>query len=338
VGARAPKARIGARGGFNTGPADTRVCGTILDVKQHMNTQNAASEATDIGLTPAARAEDDPRPPEPLPVIVVSADAPKRLIDFPELYKYRELIAALVIRELTVRYKQALIGFAWIAIQPIVSTVVFTVLFGIIARFPSNNARYPTFVLTGLLFWSYFQKLLSDGTNCLVANQGMITKVYFPRIIIPLSHAVEGLVDFAIVLVLLLGLQLAFGNVPGPSALLLPLFLAVAMVFGFGLACFTGALYVLYRDVRFIVGFALQVGFFLTPIVYPVSFFPAGWTWLLALNPLTLVIEGGRWALLGTDSLPTVLEFVLSLSVTVATLLGGIWYFRHVEGRFADSI
>ncbi|MBL8838605.1 MAG: ABC transporter permease [Alphaproteobacteria bacterium] len=271
-------------------------------------------------------------------VTTIDSSVRRPIIDVAELLAYRSVLGALVKRELTIRYKQALIGFAWIVIQPAVSTVVYTLLFGVIARFPSSNTPYPVFVLVGVVFWSYFAKVLSDGTQCLISNRPMITKVYFPRLIIPLSHAIEALVDFVVVLVILFLFMLTLGQVPGRQAFFLPLFVLVAMMFSFGLACLFGALNVMYRDMKFLVVFGLQIGFFATPVVYPVGFLPANWTWVLSLNPLTLVIEGARWSLLGAGSPPALGDTLVSLAVTFATLAVGVWYFRRAEGRFADSI
>lgn len=275
---------------------------------------------------------------DPKPLTIVDSAARRPVLDIPEIVAYRGMIWALIQREITIRYKQALIGFAWIVIQPVISTIIFTLLFGVIARFPSGDAPYPVFVLIGVLFWSYFAKVTNDGSNCLLANRGMITKVYFPRIIIPLSHVLEALVDFVVVLAILVVVMAAYGRPPSLNIVFLPLFMLVAMAFGFGLACFTGALNVMYRDIKFLVMFGLQIGFFATPVVYPVSFVPAGWTWVLALNPMSLVIEGARWSLLGTGSLPRATDCALSLAVAAAALVLGVWYFRHVEGKFADSI
>lgn len=276
--------------------------------------------------------------PDPKPVTIVDSAARRRFLNVPEIVAYRGMIWALIQREITIRYKQALIGFAWIVIQPVLSTVVFTLLFGVMARFPSRDAPYPVFVLVGVLFWTYFAKVINDGTNCLISNRGMITKVYFPRIIIPLSHALEALVDFAVVLAILVAAMLLYGRAPNANVVFLPLFMVVAIAFSFGLACLTGALNVMYRDIKFVVLFALQIGFFATPVVYPTSFVPAGWSWVLAINPMSLVIEGARWSLLGTDSLPPARDFVISLAVAAGALTLGVWYFRHAEGRFADSI
>ncbi len=271
-------------------------------------------------------------------VTTIDSAVKRPIIDIPELLAYRSVLGALVKRELTIRYKQALIGFAWIVIQPAVSTIVFSLLFGMIARFPSSNAPYPVFVLVGVVFWGYFSKVVMDGTQCLIANRSMITKVYFPRLIIPLSHAIEALVDFSVVFGMIVLVMIVLGRVPGIEVLFLPAFLLIAVMFSFGLACLFGALNVVYRDAKFLVTFGLQIGFFATPVVYPVGFVPAGWAWILSVNPLTLVIEGARWALLGAGAPPNALSAILSIAVTLLVLAVGIWYFRRTEGRFADSI
>jgi lipopolysaccharide transport system permease protein len=254
-----------------------------------------------------------------------------------EVWAYHELLYFFVWRDLKVRYKQTVIGVAWVIIQPLLSMGVFTLFFGRLAKLPSDGLPYPVFYLAALVPWSYFATALQSGTNVVVENQRLITKVYFPRILLPVSSVVSGLVDFVIVLVVLLAMTLKFGIVPGVHVLFLPLFLLLAVATALGVALWLSALNALYRDVRYVTPFLVQIWMLASPVVYPSSLVPAKWRWLYGLNPMSGVIEGFRWALTGhgEPSLPLLLT---SAVMVLAILVGGLVFFQRMEGTVADLV
>lgn len=271
------------------------------------------------------------------PTIVIR---PKKIFSFSDLrevWRYRELLYFFTWRDLKVRYKQTFIGVLWAVFQPFVTMVVFSVFFGRLLGVPSDGIPYPIFVYTGLLFWQFFADALSDTSNVLIINQAIITKVYFPRLILPLSSVATKFVDFAIASIILIGMMFYYGYVPHLSGLLvLPLLLLISFMASVGLGLFLSSINVKYRDVRYILPFFIQLLLFLTPVIYPAGI--AGkYSWILALNPMMGVIQSARAALLGT----TVLNWTLilaSLGMTFALLLFGIWRFKKTERYFADLI
>lgn len=254
-----------------------------------------------------------------------------------DLWRYRELLGYLAWRDVKVRYKQASLGVAWALIQPAITTGIFVFLFGNLAKMPDGGMPYPLLVLSGLMAWQLFSAALSGASGSLVSNSSLISKVYFPRLIVPLSSLGVALIDFVVVLALFLGVALWFGHWPTWHWLVLPVFVLMTLGAAFGLGLWFTALTVKYRDFRFIVPFLLQIGIFVSPVGYRTDFFP-NWRDLLALNPLTGIIDGFRWCLLGgSHSLPAVglLSSVLIINLFIA---GGVWFFRRTERQFADVI
>lgn len=254
-----------------------------------------------------------------------------------ELWRYRELIYFLTWRDLKVRYKQTVLGAFWAILQPFLSMVVFSVFFGGLLNIPSEGIPYPLFSYTALLPWGMFSKALNDAGRSLVTNRAMITKIYFPRMVIPLSSVLASVVDFFIAFVVLLGMLLYFNRPPTAGVWTLPLFLILAMATALGIGLWLSALNVLYRDIGYIIPFLTQLWFYLTPIVYPASKIPEQWRLLYALNPIVGVVEGFRWALLATSSSPGPV-LAVSASVAFAMLISGMFYFRRMERTFADMV
>ena len=254
-----------------------------------------------------------------------------------ELWNYRELLFILVWRDIKVRYKQTALGALWAILQPVLATVVFSIFFGRFAKVPSDGIPYPVFAYVGLLPWQLFAYALNESANSLVSNQNLIRKVYFPRLIIPFSAILAGLVDFAIAFVVLLGLFWKYGIVPSASLVVLPVFILLAVASALAIGLWLSALNVQYRDVRYTIPFLTQLWLFATPVVYPSSLVPAKWRALYGLNPMAGVVEGFRWALLGKAANPGPLVWV-SAGMVVLLLLGGVIYFRRMESTFADIV
>ena len=275
---------------------------------------------------------------EPAPIIVRPSLgwAPLNLDD---LWEYRELLYFLVWRDIKLRYKQTVLGIAWVVLQPFLITIVFSVFFGWLARIPSDatGMPYPVFAFCGFLPWQFFAYALTNASNSLVANERLITKVYFPRLVIPLSACLSGLIDFMIAFIILVGLIVYYGIVPTMALWAFPGFFIMAVACGMGVSLWLSALNVQYRDVRHTIPFITQLWFFLSPVVYPTSLIPERWLWLYGLNPMAGVIKGFRWALLGrTDALGS--WIVVSAVVTLALWIGGLYYFRRMEKNFADVV
>ncbi|HHX42529.1 MAG TPA: ABC transporter permease [Chloroflexi bacterium] len=262
-------------------------------------------------------------------------------LDLGTLWEYRELLYFLVWRDVKVRYKQTALGIMWIVLQPVVSMMIFTVLFGILLQVPSEEAPYPVFVLSALIPWNYFASSLNRSSTSLVYSSNLVTKVYFPRMLIPLSGVLSGLIDLVIASVLLLILMVAYRISPTPAAIFLPglVLLASATALGFGL--WLSALNVRYRDINYIVPFLLQIWMYATPVVYGSTLVGDRFHLLLGLNPMTGVVEGFRKALLGNVMASTHLSLPLvavSASITAVVLISGAYFFRYTERSFADII
>ena len=260
-----------------------------------------------------------------------------RLSDLKELWDYRELLYFFSWRDLKVRYKQTAVGIAWAVIQPFVTMVVFTVFFGGLAKVPSDGVPYPIFVYVGLLFWQFFSSALTDTSNALIANQTIITKVYFPRLTLPVSAVITKFVDFAVAALILVGLMFYYGYVPQLSGFwIIPLLLLISFMASVGLGLFLAAVNVKYRDVRYALPFFIQILLFVTPVIYPASI--AGkYSWILALNPMTGVIQAARAALLGTT--PVNWELIgMSFAACLILLFVGIYVFKRTERFFADVV
>jgi lipopolysaccharide transport system permease protein len=256
-----------------------------------------------------------------------------------DLWHYRELFAILAWRDIAVRYKQTVIGVLWAVVRPLLTMVVFTIIFGRIARLPTEGAApYPIMVFAGMLPWFLFATILGEASNSLVGNANLIGKVYFPRIIIPTSSAVVALVDFGINLVVLAALMAWYRTAPGVEILLLPAFVALAVLASLGPALFITALNVKYRDFRYIIPFIVQFGLYVSPVGFSSTVVPAEWRFWYSLNPVVGVIDGFRWCLLGGQSTLYWPGFLASLAVVAFFLWLGIAYFRRTERNFADLI
>jgi len=255
-----------------------------------------------------------------------------------DLWHYRELFYFLAWRDLLVRYKQTAIGIAWSVLRPFLTMVVFTVVFSKLARLPSEGIPYPVLVYAALLPWQFFANTLTDSSSALIDNQNLLTKVYFPRIIVPASSVVVALVDFAISLVILAGLMFWYGFMPDWHIILLPLFLLQALLFAFGAGLWISALNVQYRDFRYVVPFMVQFGLYISPVGFSSSIVPEQWRLLYSINPMAGVIEGFRWAITGKESLIYWPGYLLSLVLIFAVLVSGFWWFRRMERSFADVI
>jgi lipopolysaccharide transport system permease protein len=275
--------------------------------------------------------------PEPLPDLLIEPPAGWASLGLKELWEYRELLFFLTWRDIKVRYKQTALGAAWAVIQPVFMMVVFSLFFGKLGGIPSDGLPYPVFVFCALLPWQLFAFALSESSNSLVSNQNLITKVYFPRLVVPISAVLGGLIDFAIAFVILLGMMAYFRIVPGAAVLALPLFVLLAVATALGVGLWLSALNVQYRDVRYTIGFLTQFWLFATPVAYPSSIIPERWRWLYGVNPMAGVVEGFRWALLGKADAPGPL-LAVSVGVVVLIFVSGLYYFRRMEETFADLV
>jgi len=255
-----------------------------------------------------------------------------------DLWRYRELFYFLAWRDILVRYKQTAIGMAWALIRPFLTMVVFTVVFGKLANLPSEGAPYPILVFSAMLPWQFFANALSECSNSLIGNANLISKVYFPRLIVPASSVIVSFVDFLVSGMILLGLMAWYNFVPDWRILTLPLFIVVAFAASMGVGLWLAALNVKYRDFRYIVPFIVQFGLYISPVGFSSTIVPQQWRLLYSLNPMVGVIDGFRWAILGGESKLYWPGFSLSLALVALLLYSGIWYFRKTEKTFADVI
>ncbi len=272
-----------------------------------------------------------------VPETVIDPRTALDFFDFREVLGFRGLLYFLVWRDVKVRYKQSVLGIAWVLLKPLATMAIFTVIFGRIAKFPSEGAPYSVFVLTGLIPWSYFSSTLLGSASSIVGGGGLISKVYFPRLIAPVAAALSQMVDALISFLFLLALMLIYGITPGAGLLLVPLLFIYAAVTALGPGMLFAALYVKYRDVGHLVPFVAQVWMYLTPVIYPPSFIPGRYGWLLYLNPMSGVVEAFRAALL-PDKTADPMLLASSLVVSGILFLAGLLYFRAVERSFADNI
>jgi lipopolysaccharide transport system permease protein len=254
-----------------------------------------------------------------------------------DLWKYRELIYFLTWRDIKVRYKQTLLGAAWAILQPVLSMIVFTIFFGGLLNVSSEGQPYAVFSYAALLPWGVFSKALTDAGRSLVINRNMITKVYFPRLVVPISSVLGGVVDFLIAFVVLLGLMVYFEVTPTAAIWTLPFFLILALITALGVGLWLSALNVIYRDIGYVLPFLTQFWFYITPVVYSSTEVPENWRLVYALNPMVGVVEGFRWALLGKEAAPDLMVMV-SAVIAVVVLISGMFYFRRMERSFADLV
>jgi len=272
-----------------------------------------------------------------LPLVEIRPTSAWFSLDLRELWAYRELLYFLAWRDIKVRYKQTAIGVAWAVLQPLAMMAVFTVFFGRLASMPSQGIPYPLFSFAALLPWQLFSRTITESTNSLVADQRLITRVYFPRIIIPLATTVSGLADFAISAGLLFVLMLFYRVIPGAAVVWLPAFVALMLVAALGVGFWLSALNVEYRDVRYALPFISQFWLFVTPVVYPSSLVPEKWQILYGLNPMVGVIEGFRWALFGVGEGPSPM-LIVSTSIAIALFVSGLVWFYRREQTFVDTL
>lgn len=277
------------------------------------------------------------QPVDDIPVLRIEPSRGWVSLRLRELWEYRELLYFLTWRDIKVRYKQTVLGAAWAIIQPFFTMVVFSLFFGRLAGIPSDGVPYPIFSFTALVPWTFFANGLNQSSNSLVGSADLIKKVYFPRLAVPIATVLSGVVDFVLAFVVLMGMMLYYGVVPTINTLWLPFFFLLALVTSLGIGLWFSALNVEFRDVRYTVPFLTQVWMFSTPIAYPSSLLSEPWRTLYGLNPMVGVIEGFRWALLGTDTAPGPIIIVSSFAA-MALLVGGAFYFRRMEKTFADLV
>ena len=258
-------------------------------------------------------------------------------LNLKEVWTYRELLGILAWRDVSVRYKQSMVGIGWAIIQPLMTMIIFTIVFGNFAKLPSDGLPYPIFAYCALLPWNYFARSLGDSSDSLVGSSHLITKVYFPRLVLPLSRVFAGLVDFSIGFVILIGMMFWYGISPTIGLLLLPLFLLIAMIAALGGGLWLTALNVKYRDVKFVVPFVIQFLMYASPVAYSTSIIPERWQWVYGLNPMVGVIEGFRWALLGR-AVPNFSMLFVPMVIIFIILVSGLYYFKTMEKTFADIV
>ncbi|MFM5891124.1 MAG: ABC transporter permease [Dolichospermum sp.] len=272
-----------------------------------------------------------------LPELIIEAGRTEKQY-WQDLWRYRELFYFLAWRDILVRYKQTAIGIVWALIRPFLTMVVFTVVFGQLAKLPSEGAPYPILVFSAMLPWQFFSNSLSECSNSLITNSNLLSKVYFPRLVVPTSAVVVSFVDFMISGMILLALMIWYNFVPSWRILTLPLFIGIAFAASMGAGLWLASLNVQYRDFRFIVPFIVQFGLYISPVGFSSSIVPEQWRFIYSLNPMVGVIDGFRWAILGGNSQLYLPGFILSLGLVVLLLITGIWYFRKMERTFADVI
>lgn len=255
-----------------------------------------------------------------------------------DLWRYRELFYLLAWRDILVRYKQTVVGMAWALIRPMLTLTILTIVFGRLAKLPSGGVPYPILVFCGMLPWQFFAAAFTESGNSLVANANMISKVYFPRLVIPASSVITSFVDFLISSTLMVALMIYYRFVPSEGILLLPLFIGAAFAVAFGAGLWISALMVRYRDFRFIVPFIVQFGLYVSPVGFSSSIVPEKWRLLYSLNPMVGVIDGFRWAILGGQHQIYWNGFIISVVGVLLLIASGIWYFRRTERSFADVI
>ena len=279
-----------------------------------------------------------PSVPLETPVVRIEARRAWFALDLAELWAYRDLIYFFVWRDIKVRYKQTVIGAAWAILQPVLTMLVFSLFFGKLAKIPSQGLPYPIFYYSALLPWMFFATAMQSATNVVVDQGRMITKIYFPRVVLPIASVMAGLLDFGISFIVLLIMMAGYRIVPAPSAILwLPLLTLLVVLTALGVGLWLSALNAMYRDVRYVVPFLVQFWLFASPVAYPSSLVPVKWRWLYGLNPMAGVIEGFRWSLTGHGDPPSILVAASSAAV-VLLVLSGLIYYHAVEGVIADVV
>jgi len=274
---------------------------------------------------------------EPFRVLRIEPSRGWMSLKLHELWEYRELLYFLTWRDIKVRYKQTVLGAAWAIIQPFLTMLVFSLFFGRLAKMPSDGIPYPIFTYAALVPWTFFAHGLTQSSNSLVENGNLIKKVYFPRLVVPISSVISGVVDFVLAFSVLLGMMMFYGIIPTVNAIYRPFLLVLAFVTSLGVGLWCSAMNVQFRDVRYTIPFLTQFWLFATPIAYPSSLLSEPWRTIYGINPMVGVVEGFRWALLGTDTAPGPVILVSSVAALI-TLVGGAFYFRRMEKTFADVV
>lgn len=295
------------------------------------------SSALPVPETVTPLAPGQPLAPTSSEVTVIRPSRGWVSLQLEEIWRYRELLFFLIWRDVKVRYKQTALGAAWAIIQPLFAMIIFTVFFGRLAKVPSDGIPYPLFSYAALLPWSLFAYALTESSNSVVANERLITKVYFPRLVIPLASVLSGLVDFAIAFLIVIGMMAWYRVPPTVAMLALPLFLLLTLITALAVGLWLSALNVQYRDVRYTVAFIVQLWMFASPVAYSSTLVPARWRPFYGLNPMAGVIDGFRWALLGKTSAPGAM-LTVSIAVVLMILVGGLYYYRRMEKSFADVV
>ena len=292
---------------------------------------------TALGQSVSAEMPAAPAVPPRAPVVRIHARSGWIGVNWRELWRYRDLLGFLAGRDIRVRYKQTLLGVGWAVIQPVVETLIFFVIFHKLGGIERGNPRYLVFAYAAMLVWKLFENALTQASNSLVNSQQLLTKVYFPRLIIPAAAVLGGVVDFLVASALLVPLMVWFNVTPTWAAVTIPLWVAFAMVAALAVGLWLSALNVLYRDVRYLVPFLVRVWFFLTPVMYSAAKLPQKWQVVYGLNPMAGAVTGFRWALMPGEALPVGMVTV-SLTTTMVLLVGGLFYFRRMEKTFADVV
>ena len=272
-----------------------------------------------------------------VPVTVIKSSKGWVSLNLKAIWEFRELLYFLTWRDIKVRYKQTLIGAGWAILKPLLTMIVFTIFFGKMAKIPSEGIPYPIFSYSGLLLWTYFSTSVTMSSNSLVGSRNLITKIYFPRLFMPLAPTLAGLLDYAIAMSILILMMLFYHITPGPSLLLLPFLLLCGFLSATGVGMWLSAINVKYRDVRYAVPFLVQIWLFATPVIYPTSMLPEKFRWILSLNPMAGIIEAHRACILNHQSINWN-SLVISLAMTLLIFITGVFYFRRMERTFADSL
>jgi lipopolysaccharide transport system permease protein len=272
-----------------------------------------------------------------IPVMRITPPTRWWILPFGELWDFRELVYFFVWRDIKIRYKQTAIGAAWAVLQPLLTMLIFSLFFGRLAHIPSEGLPYPIFYYSALLPWMYFAAAMQNATNTIVENQRVITKVYFPRLALPLASVLSGLVDFGVSFGMFVVLMIYYGIRPTAAIFWFPVFILLAVLTALGVGLWLSALNALYRDVRYVLPFLVQFWLFASPVAYPASLVPQKWRWLYGLNPMAGVIEGVRWSLTGRTNAPSRLIFV-SVAAVLVLLASGLAYFQKVETTVADVV
>ena len=272
-----------------------------------------------------------------LPTVIIKPTKGWAALNLRELWSYRDLLVILIGRDIKLRYKQTALGIAWVVLQPLIAALIFAAIFGRLAKLPSDGAPYLLFVFCGLTAWNYFSQALQRAGNSLVSNAQLVSKIYFPRLLIPLAHTLAVLVDFVVMLLVLFVMMAIYHVAPSIRILALPVFLLLATLTATGVALWFSALGVKYRDFMYALPFLVQVWMYASPVVYPMSLIPVRWQLWFALNPATGFIEGFRWSVLGTGAFDQRL-LLITIAVSIVSFLSGTFFFRRVERSFADVI